>query len=377
VARVLIVNNTSVYVHRFRRELIQGLHAAGHEVVLLCPDDAHTYKLADLPVRRVSWPLQQHGTSPRSEWRAARFAVQLAGQIRPDAVINFTLKPAIYGSMAARRVGARCFSVFTGLGYYFTDPARVGSPATRVIRLLLRRALASNVAVYFQNLSDRDLFHSLGLVGSERTRIVNGSGVDVERFRPGDLPVEPHSFILVGRMLVEKGVREYVEAARRVRLHCPQAKFRLLGGIDTSGSAISRAEIDAWQADGTIEYLGEVDDVRPAVARSEVLVLPSYREGMPRSVLEAMAMGKPVVVTDVPGCRDCVDSGVNALIVPARDVESLAAAMQRLASEPGLSARFGQMSRLIAVERFDVRRINDAFLRECGLSTPVADAQGV
>lgn len=368
MARVLIVNNTSVYVHRFRRELIHGLRNAGHEVVLLCPDDAHTHKLSDLQIERVSWPLAQHGTKPRGEWLAARFAIRLAERIKPDAVINFTLKPAIYGSMAARRVRARCFSVFTGLGYYFTDPARVDSLSTRVIRLLLRRELASNAAVFFQNTNDRDLFLRLGLVASDRTRIVSGSGVDVERFRPSDQPVVPASFILVGRMLREKGVREFVEAARQVRLRCPQAKFWLVGGIDTSASAIPRSEIEAWQAEGTVEYLGEVDDVRSVVARAAVLVLPSYREGMPRSVLEGMAMGKPVIVTDVPGCRDCVDAEVNGLVVPAQDAGALATAMERLARDPGLSERFGLMSRRIAVERFDVRRINDAFLRDCGLS---------
>lgn len=368
MARVLIVNNTSVYVHRFRRELIRRIQAEGHEVILVCPDDSHTPRLADLGVERISWPLQQHGTSPWSEFRAARFLTALARRRRPDVVLNFTIKPAVYGSFAAHSVGTeKCFSVFTGLGHYFTDPARIQAPATRAIRFLLRRALRHDDAVFFQNESDRAMFLALGLVDESRSKIVDGSGVDTRRFRPSDEPVEPESFVLVGRMLREKGVREFVQAASRVRAAHPGSRFRLVGGIDSSGSAIAIDEIRQWQHEGVIEYLGEVDDVRPVVAQASVLVLPSYREGMPRSVLEGMAMGKAIIATDVPGCRDCVSDGVNGLLVKPMDVDSLVSAMTRTLVEPGLVERMGAASRRIALERFDVDRINERFLGDCGL----------
>jgi glycosyltransferase involved in cell wall biosynthesis len=368
VARVLIVNNTSVYVHRFRRELIRRIKSEGHEVVLVCPDDEYTPSLSDLGVERVCWPLRQHGTDPWSEYRAARFLAAEAKRRRPDVVLNYTIKPAVYGSMAARasRAGA-CYSVFTGLGYYFTDPARIDSTSTRAIRFLLRRALRHDNAVYFQNESDRALFLQLQLVDEGKTRIVDGSGVDTMRFQPGGGPVQAQSFLLIGRMLPEKGIREFVQAAKMVRAAHPSARFRLAGGIDTSSSAIARAEIERWQADGVVEYLGELADIRPAVEAASVVVLPSYREGMPRSVLEGMAMGKAIIATDVPGCRDCVTDGVNGLLVKPMDAESLADAMARMLVETSLAERMGAMSRRIAVDRFDVHRINERFLRECGL----------
>lgn len=368
MARVLIVNNTSVYVHRFRRELIRRIQQEGHEVLLVCPEDAHTHRLADLGVERINWPLQQHGTSPWAEFLAARFLSRTARQRRPDVVLNFTIKPAVYGSFAAHSAGASsCFSVFTGLGYYFTDPDRLNAPSTRAIRLLLSRALRHDRAVFFQNESDRALFLTLGLVPADKTRIVDGSGVDTNRYRPLEKPPEPKSFVLVGRMLPEKGVREFVQAARRVRTIHPESRFRLVGGIDSSASAVSAGEIQQWQDEGVVEYLGEVDDVRAAVGQAAVMVLPSYREGMPRSVLEAMAMGKAIIATDVPGCRDCVTDGINGLLTKPKDVDSLAAAMARTLDEPGLVSRLGESSRRIAVERFDVNRLNERFLRDCEL----------
>lgn len=371
--RILLVNNTSVYVHRFRRQLIERLGAAGHEVVLVCPTDAHTHKLNDLGVERIDWPLRQHGTHPWSELKAAEFLARTAKRVRPQVVLNFTLKPAIYGSFAARRCSAQsCFSVFTGLGYYFTDPARFNSLPTRAMRGLLKLALPANDAVFFQNPADRDLFVRMGLIRADRTRIVDGSGVDTRHFQPSGDPVVPGSFVLVGRMLAEKGVREFVAAARSIRAVHPHSRFWLVGGIDTSSSAITREEIRAWEREKTIEYFGEVDDVRPIVGKASALVLPSYREGMPRSVLEGMAMGKAVVVTDVPGCSDCVTDGVNGLVVPPANSQALAAAMSRLLVDSGLGDRMGAMSRQIAVERYDVQRINTSFLKACGLISATA-----
>ena len=368
MSRVLIINNTGIYLLRFRREFIAALRQAGHEVSVLAPRDNAWARLPQLGVPVTEWSLRQHGMSPLSELRALFDAWREIRRVRPDVVLNFTIKPSIYGSLAAHFAGVRrIHSVFTGLGYFFTHEDHVDSFVTRAIRWMLRHALARNSSVFFQNDDDRDLFLKLGLVAGERTRKMNGSGVNLEVFAPTGISAEPGSFVLVGRMLPEKGVREFVEAARILRPKYPSARFLLLGGIDGSKSAIPRAEIDAWSAEPRIEYLGEIDDVRGVVERAAVMVLPSYREGLPRSVLEAMALGKPIITSDVSGCRDTVIEGRNGMLVPSRDARGLSAAMERFLLDGTLAQRYGRESRILAEQRFDVRAVNTAFMRDTGL----------
>jgi len=371
MARIVIINNTSIYVLRFRRQLIAELVRLGHEVTLLAPRDRAWPQLAELGITVVPLPLAQHGTNPIREARTLAFLIRELRSRRPDHVISFTVKPTIYGSIAAKLAGvSRIFSVFTGLGFYFTDPDAVDGRAGKLIRALLRVALPLNARVIFQNSDDRQAILRLGLVPPEKTTIVAGSGVDVRHFAPSAGKVDRGSFLLIGRMLKEKGVREFVEAADSLRGRYPEARFILLGGIDGSSSAITRAEIDAWTQRGVIEYRGEVSDVREHIAKAEVIVLPSYREGLPRSVLEAMAMAKPIVTTDAPGCRETVAEGCNGFLVAPRDSLGLAKAMEKFLSEPGLSDRLGRASREIVERKFDVLAINRAFLEAFQIETP-------
>ncbi|MDW8468614.1 MAG: glycosyltransferase family 4 protein [Burkholderiales bacterium] len=211
-------------------------------------------------------------------------------------------------------------------------------PLRAIAAALYRIALVGARTVFFQNADNRREFERLGIVGSRhRVVTVAGSGVDLERYAPAPFPPEP-SFLMLARLLVEKGVREYVAACREVRRHRPQARCRLAGWIDDNPTAIRREELAQWQREGDVEYLGYLDDVRPAIAASAVYVLPSYHEGMPRSVLEAMAMGRPIITTDAPGCRETVEDGVNGYRVPVRDSTALAQAMMRYAEAPELIA---------------------------------------
>jgi glycosyltransferase involved in cell wall biosynthesis len=243
-----------------------------------------------------------------------------------------------------------------------------------LLRQLYRVALAGVHVVFFQNPDDERLFRSLGLVGRRRgQRIVRvaGSGVDLERFSATPLPAGPVTFLMIGRLIRDKGVAEYVEAAKRIRLVRPDARIQLLGPLDPNPSAISQAELDTWIATGAIEYLGSTADVRPFLAAAHVCVLPSYGEGMPRSVLEAMAMARPIVTTDVPGCRETIVAGRNGLLVPVRDPIALANAMLELIDEPmERLSEMGRESRRIAEERFDVRVVNQAILEAMGIAAP-------
>lgn len=287
-----------------------------------------------------------------------------------DVVLPYTVKPVIYGTIAAWLAGVpRRYALVTGLGYAFTQQRQ--GLLTRIIYLLYRFALSKAHKVFFQNPDDERLFRELGLLPvSVPSVVVNGSGVDVAAFTVMPLPSGLPAFLLIGRLLGDKGLREYAEAARRVRAVCPGAHFRLVGWIDTNPDAIAQSELDAWIADGTLEFLGKLDDVRPAIADCTVYVLPSFREGTPRTVLEAMAMGRPIITTDAPGCRETVVDGENGFLVPVKSVDALVHAMLKFIEDPTLAVRMGKCSREIAEDKYDVHKVNAVMLREMGITVP-------
>ncbi|MGH6915423.1 MAG: glycosyltransferase family 4 protein, partial [Geminicoccales bacterium] len=229
---------------------------------------------------------------------------------------------------------------------------------------LYRASLACCRSVFFQNQDDLDEFRRLGIVSERQELIrVDGSGVDTDYYGFARPQPEPPTFLLIARLLRDKGIVEYAEAARRLRAQYPQARFQLLGPVDDNPSAVAAAELDRWRAEGAIDYLGAADDVRPYLRASSVYVLPSYREGMPRTVLEAMSTGRAIITTDTPGCRETVVPGANGYLVPVRDADALAVAMRRFITRPDLAIAMGAQSREIALQRFDVRRVNAVMLK--------------
>jgi len=281
--------------------------------------------------------------------------------------MGYTIKPVIYGSIAAwfARVPHR-FALITGLGYAFQGEGRRGA-LRNLVQRLYAIALQRTHKVFFQNHDDEALFRSNGILKSSLpSAVLNGSGVDVGAFDLAPLPSEP-VFLLIARLLGDKGVREYVQAGREIRLTRPDVKFLLVGWIDESPDAIRQSELDAWIQEGVVEFLGRMADVRPAIAKASVYVLPSYREGTPRTVLEAMAVGRAIITTDAPGCRETVVDGVNGLLVPVREVAPLVAAMQQLLDSPRLLSSMGQQSRRLVIEKFDVHKVNAVMLNEMGI----------
>jgi glycosyltransferase involved in cell wall biosynthesis len=256
----------------------------------------------------------------------------------------------------------------TGLGYAFTGEASGKRGLLRkLIQKLYRFGLSKGHKVFFQNPDDQALFRQLDLLPVDiPSCVVNGSGVDVADYSVAPLRDEP-SFLLIARLLGDKGVREYANAARKVKLQHPQVSFKLVGWIDDNPDAIGQHELDEWVNSGTLEFLGKLTDVRPAIAGSNVYVLPSYREGTPRTVLEAMAMGRPVITTDAPGCRETVVDGDNGFLVSVQSVDELVSAIIRFIEEPELTARMGQRSRQIAEETYDVHKVNEFMLSEMGI----------
>lgn len=312
-------------------------------------------------------PLRRTGTNPLADLRLMFHMACLMSRIRPDRVLGYTIKPVIYGTLAATFAGVPMrFALITGLGYAFQGDGERG-----LLRVLVQRlyslALRGTQTTFFQNPDDESLFRTLELLPSSvRSCVVNGSGVDVAAFNVAPLPTETR-FLLIARLLGDKGVREYVEAARKVRTRYPEVVFSLVGWIDENPDAIRKDELDAWITEGVIEYLGRLKDVRSAIADCSVYVLPSYREGTPRTVLEAMAMGRAVITTDAPGCRETVVNGENGILVPVKAVDELADAMLRFMEQPELAFRMGQRSRQIAEEKYDVHQVNAVMLREMGI----------
>lgn len=370
--RLLLIASYRDSLIVFRGELIRALLARKVQVHVAAPglndSDGVCRTLAEWGVVCHALPLERTGTSVLADLRLLRGLRRLMCAVRPDAVLGYTIKPVVYGTLAAWscRVSRR-FALVTGLGYAFVrDDARGG--LRRIVQMLYRHALRRAHKVFFQNPDDERLFRARGLLPARVPAVVvNGSGVDVDAYAQASIPAGPLIFLMIARLLGDKGVREYVMAAALIRSNRPDARFRLAGWIDENPDAIRQEELDRWIADGTIDYLGKLDDVRPAIASSAVYVLPSYREGTPRTVLEAMSMGRAIITTDTPGCRETVIDGENGYLVPIRTVDALANAMKRFIDDQQLAMRMGRQSRRIAEEKYDVHKINAVMLREMGM----------
>ena len=257
--------------------------------------------------------------------------------------------------------------MITGRGYVFYNDFFLQRLLNIIIKPIYKTALSKNEVVFFHNPDDLEFFSKNGLLSNKnKLVIVNGSGVDLDHFKPSPHPKET-SFLMIARLIREKGVREYVQAAREIKMYFPRTRFHLVGFIDNTPGAILSQELKNWNKEGVIKYWGRLDDVRPAIRECSVYVLPSYCEGMPRTILEAMAMGRPIITTDAPGCRQTVEPGRNGLIVPVKCVPSLINAMQYFIDEPNAITSMGFQSQLIANDRYDVHKINAVMLRKLGL----------
>ena len=369
VRAFLLVASFPDSVIAFRGALIRDLQAQGVSVNLAVPDAPEgspvRASLDALGITVYCIPMQRTGTNPLADLRTAWSLYRLIRRIRPAIVLAYTIKPVIYGLLAAWLAGVpRRFALITGLGYTFQGG---GGDRRTVVRTLVLRlyslALSRTQVVFFQNRDDLALFRERGLVAEgSSTTVLNGSGIDLDHYCQVAMP-EGVRFLMVARLLGDKGVREYVAAADRVKALRPHASFALAGWIDENPDSIRESELRDWIQRGSIEFLGRLDDVRPALAACSVYVLPSYREGMPRTVLEAMATGRAIITTDAPGCRETVVPGDNGRLVSVRSVDELVEAMLAFVDNPALAGRMGQASRRIAEDRFEVRQVNRVMLK--------------
>ncbi|GAA3918628.1 glycosyltransferase family 4 protein [Hymenobacter algoricola] len=362
--RVAIVINTSWNIWNFRGSLIRALQAAGHEVLAIAPPDAYSERLeTELGCRFVPILMENKGTNPAQDALLTRRFYNIYRREKPDVVLQYTIKPNIYGTLAARLAGIPSVNNVSGLGTVFIVKNFVSTVALSLYRFAFRFPKR----VFFQNGDDRQLFLDHGLVQPGITDLLPGSGIDTNKFRPAAefRRQQPFTFLMIARVLYEKGVEEYFEAARLVREAVPGARVQLLGGIDESGNiGVKRALFDEWLRAGHVEYLGTSDNVAEHLRLADCVVLPSYREGTPKTLLEAAAMGKPIVTTDVPGCRETVVDGQNGLLCEVRNAADLAAKMlQVLRLDDAALAAMGRAGRRLAEQKFDEQIVLDKYLR--------------
>lgn len=363
VARVniLISVNAAWNIWNFRRPLVEALIADGHKITILAPKDDSVPKLEALGCSVRHLEMNVKGLNPMQDSKLALRLLRHFRNLRPDLILSFTIKNNIFGAIAAKFAKIPFVPNVTGLGTAFLS----GNLLERVAGLLYKIAFRKLPIVFFQNEDDRDLFLARGLVTESQARRLPGSGIDLEVFSIAPYPSDYQSpiFLMIARLLRDKGVMEYVDAARRVKKRHPQARFQLLGATDVENrTAIDREAVRGWEQDQIIEYLGTVDDVRPVIEEAHCVVLPSYREGAPRTLIEAAAMARPLIATDVPGCRSVVDDRATGFLCEARSGESLASACEAfIALQPDERAALGRAGRAKMEREFGQSIVVEAY----------------
>lgn len=361
---ILVISSNSHSLLHFRVELLQSFLDRNFSITVCCPRDASTpvllEKFEKINIKVILLEIQNTSINIFNDFFIFLKFIHIIKSNKISCVLSYHIKPVVYGSIAAYMLNLRqIYSTVTGLGYLFTE-----NKGTSILRMLLQRllifSLSLNKKVFFQNKDDLD-FICKNKKLKKSSVLVNGSGVNTTFYKFTEIP-EKISFLFVGRLLRHKGIYEYIEATRILKKKYPTISFKIAGGFYLNPSAISLTELESWIQEGIIEYLGDVQEMLPVFQNTSVCVLPSYREGCPRSVLEAMSVGRAIITTDAPGCRDTVIEGENGYLVPPGNSLKLAEAMEKLITNTSLVKEMGQKSRLLAEEKFNVHKVNQRIL---------------
>ncbi|SUO97909.1 glycosyltransferase family 4 protein [Suttonella indologenes] len=371
--KFVVICNFPPSIINFRGKLLEAIASKGYEIYILSPNlqdfPNEAQFLSEQGYHLIEIPMQRTGMNPLSDLKMMWAIYKTLKEVKADYVLAYTIKPVIYGMSSAWFANVpKRFALITGLGYAFQSNDKP-TKLQKIIRHMYKFALARSSKVFFQNPDDKALFKALNLIPNTPSVIVNGSGVHLSKFNVVELPLNDTgypkaSFLLIARLLVDKGIREYFNAAKEIKKIYPQAEFHLVGWIDSNPSSISQSELNEWIQSGIIHFWGKLSDVRPAIVASSIYVLPSYREGTPRTVLEAMAMGRAIITTDAPGCRETVVNGENGYLVEVQSVDSLQQAMEKFILNPSLIIEMGKRSRELVAEKYDVNKVNQHMIQE-------------
>ncbi len=359
--KVAIITNNSWAAYNFRFNLAKALKESGYKVVFIAPYDEKYSELLKKEFNFFGVYIDANGVNPISDIRTIFDLYTLFRSIKPQVVLNFTIKPNIYSSMVARIFGIKSISNITGLGTIFIKR----SITTKIVKFLYKFSLGFNKKVFFQNSDDKDLFVSNGLIKEDKVDLLPGSGIDIDRFKPINARKSDKTiFLLISRLLGDKGIFEYVEAIKIIKKRYASVKFQILGSVDVKNTtAISKRELQTWVDDGLIEYLGTTDDVRDAISKVDCVVLPSYREGTPRSLLEAAAMEKPIITTNVAGCKEVVDDGINGYLCRVKDAKDLAIKIEKFINlSIDTKVAMGTAGREKIIKKFDEKIVINKYL---------------
>jgi len=362
--KIVLSVNSSWNVVNFRAGLIRAFIAEGYEVVVIAPRDEYSDKIVALGCRYVELPMDQQGTSVFADIKTIRSYLKILRQEKPDVYLGYTVKPNVYGSLACRFLRIPVINNVAGLGTAFLRGGLLGF----IVSHLYRLAFGKFKCVFFQNNDDQTQFVKAGLVKLAQTQLLPGSGVDLKKYQPSvyaPRTAEKTQFLFIGRILKDKGVVELIEATKLIQQKYPEVVVQLLGATGVANrTAISREEVEVWESDGLIEYLGMSDDVLPIIEGADCVVLPSYREGTPRVLLEAGALCRPLITTDVPGCRQVVDDEVNGFLCQSHSAEDLADKMISFIEMPETKKlQMSQASRQKVENEYDEKIVIQSYLQ--------------
>lgn len=368
--KIAIISNVSGSLINFRGELIKEWINMGYKVYAFAPkfkvDDKK--KLKSINAIPVRYELNRSGLNPFKDLKSIISLYNNLKKINPAYIYGYTIKPVIYSSLISNFLNLKgMYSMITGLGYAFKGINFKEKIVNKIAIFLYKISLKNNTKVFFQNPDDMNLFIKKDLINKEKTFLVNGSGVDIEKYYKSKPNVDNISFLIMARLLKSKGIKEYIEAAKIIKNNYPNVEFNILGSPGKGPDALNMDYINQAHEEGIINYLGRKPDVRPYIAQSSVYVLPSYREGTPRSVLESMSMGKPIITTNVPGCRETVIDGENGFLIPVKDHITLADKMKYFIENKSKIIEMGKKSRKIVKEKYDVHKVNKNIISAMGL----------
>ena len=363
--KILVLSSHTPSLFWFRLDMMKAFQAKGAEVIAVGPDSDAKWEreFREHGVEYRSVPISRNGLNVLADIKTFSALKRLINEIKPDKIFTYQAKTIVYGTLAAKSVGnIEVYPLVAGLGSIFRGNDLKSRLVKKVLSVQYKLAFKYAKKVIFQNNDDKTELENLVLVSTSKTCIINGSGVNTSKLTPMDFPAQK-AILYIGRLIGDKGVREYLALAKRLHSKRNDVRCLLVGPYDTNPSAITPEELQPFIDERIIEYFGEQKDIRPFMEQSTVYVLPSYHEGTPKTVLEAMSMGRPVVTTDAPGCRETIRHGENGFLVPVRDVDSLEKAVTKIIDSKELTIEFGQKSRQIAESKYDVNKVNASILK--------------
>lgn len=358
--KILVLSSHTPSLFWFRMDMMLHFKELGNEVVVAGPGSLREWKrkFSESGIEYQEIVVERNGLNPLNDFKTLLSLDKLMKHVQPDKIFVYQAKTIAYGCMAAKHNGiTEVYPMVAGLGSIFRGNGLKKKIVKNVMALLYKTAFKCSKKVFFQNGDDRDEIINAGLLSAEKVVMVNGSGVNLNKFTVTAIPTQP-TFLFIGRLIRDKGIIEYLEACKRIKEKHPQVRCLLVGPYDSNPSALNPNDLGVYTKDNIVEYFGEQKDVRPYISQCGVFVLPSYYEGTPKTVLESMAMGRAIITTDAPGCRETVTDGENGYLVPIKDVDRLYECMEQLINHPEIVNEMGEKGRILAEEKYDVRKIN-------------------